>query len=98
MFKGVDQEFEYSHGVGFESHNTQGFSSKVPADYPRKEEIIRAIFLQVWEKCYEIAKYGVPEFDVGPSVVFEIEDGERAINDASFCVELAEDLIEYIDE
>ncbi|WP_157969596.1 HEPN domain-containing protein [Haloplanus rubicundus] len=99
MFKAVDQEFDYSHGIGFESHNTQDFNRKVPADFPRREDIVRAIFLtQLWERFYELAKYGAPELNVGPSVIFEIDDGERALNDAAFCVELAEEFIDYVDE
>ena len=99
MFKTVGQDFDYSHDIGFSSGNTQGFNSQIPGDFPRNEEVIRAIFLtQVWEKFYQIAKYGVPELDVSPSIVFEIEDGERALNDASFCVDLAEDLLEFVEE
>lgn len=99
MFKSVGQKFDKAHDIGFESHNTQGFNSKIPADFHRKEEVIRAIFLtQLWEKFYEVAKYGAPELNVGPSVIFENEDGERALTDATFCVELAEELIEYVDE
>jgi hypothetical protein len=99
MFKTVGQDFDYSHGIGFDSHNTQGFNSRVPADFPRNNDIVRAIFLtQLWEKFYELAKYGAPQLNVGPSVLFDIEDGERAINDASFCVVLAEDFIDYIEE
>lgn len=99
MFKAVDQDFDYSHGINFGSDNTRGFNRKVPAEYPRKEEVIRAIFLtQLWEKFYQLAKYGAPELDVGPSVIFEIGDGERALNDATFCVDLAEDFVDYVDE
>jgi len=97
MFKAVGQDFDYSHGIGFESHNTQGFNNQVPDEFPRKEDIVRAIFLtQVWEKFYQLAKYGAPELNVGPTAMFNISDGERAINDAKFCVELAEDLIDYM--
>lgn len=99
MFKSVGQDFDYSHGISFGSNNTQGFNSKVPDDFHRRDEIIRAIFLtQLWDKFYQLAKYGAPELDVGPSVIFEIEDGERAINDASFCVGLAEEFIDYVNE
>ncbi|WP_229121032.1 hypothetical protein [Halapricum desulfuricans] len=98
MFKAVGQDFDYSHGVGFGSHNTQGFNNKVPADYPRKQDLIRSIFLtQLWESFYQLAKYGAPELNVGPDIIFSINDGERALNDAEFCVDLAEDFIDYIE-
>jgi len=98
MFKAVGQDFDYSHGIGFGSANTQGFNNKIPNEFSRNEDIVRAIFLtQVWEKFYQIAKYGAPELNVGPTSMFEINDGERAINDATFCVELAEDLIDHMD-
>jgi HEPN domain-containing protein len=94
----VGQDFDYSHGIGFSSHNTANFNREIPEDFPKREEIIRAIFLtQLWEKFYEIAKYGAPELNVGPSLIFDIKDGERALNDASFCVELAEDFINYVE-
>jgi hypothetical protein len=99
MFKVVDQEFDYSHGIGFESHKTRDFNDKIPVNFSRREDIIRAIFLtQFWEEFYELAKYGAPTLNVGPSVIFDIDDSERALNDASFCVKLAEDFIDYIEE
>ncbi|AXR77701.1 hypothetical protein [Natrarchaeobaculum sulfurireducens] len=99
MFKAVGQDFDYSHAIGFGSHNTQGFNNRIPNEFPRREEIVRAIFLtQLWEKFYELAKYGAPELNAEPSVIFDIDDGERAMNDATFCVELAEDFIEYVDD
>lgn len=99
MFKAVDQDFDYSHGINFESDNTRGFNNKVPADFPRGEDLIRAIFLtQLWDRFYQLAKYGAPVLNVGPSVIFDSEDGERAINDATFCVNLAEEFIDYIEQ
>lgn len=99
MFKAVGQDFDYSHGIGFDSHNTIDFNREIPEDFSRRAEITRAIFLtQLWEKFYEIAKYGAPELNVEPSHIFDIKDGERALNDASFCVELAEDFITHIEE
>ena len=97
MFKAVGQDFDYSHGIGFESHNTKNFNREVPSEYSRREDIIRATFLtQLWEKFYQFAKYGAPELNAGPSMIFDIHDGERAMNDAEFCVELAEDFIDFI--
>ena len=99
MFKSVGSDFDYSHGISFDSHNTIDFNSKVPEGFHRKKDIIRAIFLtQLWESFYELAKYGAPKLNVGPSVIFDIKDGERAISDASFCVELAEEFVEFVEE
>jgi len=99
MFKAVGKDFDYSHDIGFASHNTQQFNDEIPEEFPRNEDIVRAIFLtQVWEKFYQIAKYGAPELNVGPTAMFDINDGERAINDATFCVELAEELIDYMED
>ncbi|MFC6723915.1 HEPN domain-containing protein [Halobium palmae] len=99
MFKAVGQEFDESHDINFKSHNTQNFNREIPDDYPRRDDIIRAIFLtQVWDKFYQIAKYGAPVINVDPSMIIDEDDGERALNDATFCVDVAEDFIDYVDD
>ncbi|MFC6616175.1 hypothetical protein ACFQAS_14810 [Halopenitus salinus] len=97
MYKAVDEEFKPTHDISFSSHETDRFNNSVPVDFERKDEIIRAIFLtQFWERFYELAKYGAPALDVGPSFIFDTPDGERAISDAQFCVGLAEDFIDHV--
>ncbi|MDZ5810272.1 hypothetical protein U4E84_02735 [Halorubrum sp. AD140] len=99
MYKAVDEEFKPTHDISFRSHETDRFNDSVPADFERKDEIIRAIFLtQFWERFYELAKYGAPALNIGPSFIFDTTDGERAISDAQFCVDLAEDFINHVED
>ncbi len=99
MFKAIGCDFDYSHGINYESGKTQAFYHTIPSDYGRRDDIVRAIFLtQLWSIFYEKAKYGAPELDTDPSIIFEIEDGERAINDASFCIHLAQDFLKYVED
>lgn len=61
--------------------------------------MIRAIFLtQFWNEFYELAKYGAPKMNVRPEEIFTGDDGERAINDTIFCADLANDLLEFVEE
>lgn len=98
MFKVASEQFDYSHGISFESGNTKNFYHNLPSGFNKDEEIVRAIFLtQFWERFYELAKYGAPDINVGPGTIFNESDAERALNDAKFCVDLAEDLIDHVD-
>ena len=99
MFKLVGDNFDYSHGISFSSGHTKNFYYNIPSGFGRHEDIVRSIFLtQFWESFYELAKYGAPELNVGPQTIFNESDAERALNDAKFCVNLAEDMLEYAEQ
>lgn len=97
MFKLVGMDHPFSHGISFGDGRTQGFYSKVPNDFERRSEVVRVIFLtKFWGEFYELAKYGAPQLNVRPEMIFESSDGARAVEDATFCVELAQDLLEFV--
>jgi HEPN domain-containing protein len=99
MFKLVGKEYPFQHGVSLSDGRTQGFYHEVPDSFEKKSEIIRAVFLtQFWNEFYELAKYGVPQMNVRPEVIFSGDDGERAIDDSIFCVDLAKDLLGFVKE
>lgn len=99
MFKLVGKDHPFSHGVSFEDHQTKGFYYEVPDGFQRKEDIVRVIFLtQFWEGFYELAKYGAPGLNVRPETIFDINDGARAIEDAEYCIEVAQDLLRYVED
>ena len=96
MFKVAGVNHPFSHGISFDSHETQGFYNEIPDKFKRKEDIARVIFLtQFWEEFYELSKYGAPQLDVIPEMVFEVSDGERAVNDAQFSINVAKDLLVF---
>lgn len=96
MFKLTSQDHPFSHGISFQSGKTQGFYSKIPDEFDEKEEIVRVIFLtQFWEEFYELSKYGAPQLNVRPESIFTAEDGIRAVEDAEYCIQLAESLLDY---
>lgn len=99
MFKLVGKNYPFDHGVSLSDKRTQGFYHETPDSFEAKDDIIRAVFLtQFWHGFYELAKYGVPQMNVRPEKIFTDKDGERAINDAMFCVELANDLLDFVEE
>lgn len=99
MFKLVGKNHPFDHGISFNDNRTQGFYHEIPDGYSEKDDIIRVIFLtQFWNSFYELAKYGAPELNMRPESIFTPDDGSRAINDAHFCVNEAEELLEYVKE
>jgi len=99
MFKVVGKDYPFDHGVSLSDGRTQGFYHEVPDSFDQKDDIIRAVFLtQFWHGSYELAKYGVPQMNVRPELIFTGEDGERAIDDTIFCVDLAKDLLAFVED
>lgn len=97
MFKLSGMDHPFSHGISFENGMTQGFYSKIPEDFERKDDIVRVIFLtQFWKEFYELAKYGAPQLNVRPEMIFDIDDASRAVKDSEYCLEVAVDLLDYI--
>lgn len=96
LFKLTGKDHPFSHGISFNDGRTQGFYNKVPEEFERKEDIVRVIFLtQFWSEFYELAKYGAPQLNVRPEMVFTTEDASRAVQDADFCVDVVKDFLEY---
>lgn len=99
MFKLTGKDYPFSHSISFDSGETQGFYNEVPDEFDRKDDIVRVIFLtQFWGEFYELAKYGSPKLNVRPEMVFDINDGERAVNDTEFCIGVAQNLVDYVVE
>lgn len=99
MFKIVGKDFPRSHSIELSDGKTKGLYHEAPDSFSRKDDIIRAIFLtQFWSNFYELAKYGAPNMNVQPSSIFDWEDGERAIDDTIYCLELALGLLEHVEE
>ncbi|KOX92799.1 hypothetical protein AMS69_10055 [Haloarcula rubripromontorii] len=97
MFKLAEKDHPFSHGLSFDDGRTQGFYSEIPEDFPRKDDIPRVIFItQFWAEFYELAKYGAPQLDVRPEMVFNTDDASRAVNDAKFCIEIAQELLDFV--
>lgn len=99
MFKLTGKNHPFSHGISFDDGRTQGFYNEIPDEFDRKEDISRVIFLtQFWGEFYELAKYGAPQLNMRPEIIFTINDGSRAVNDAEYCIEVAEDLLLFVEE
>lgn len=99
MFKLVGKDHPFSHGISFSDGKTQGFYSEIPEDFSRNDDIIRVIFLtNFWSEFYELAKYGAPNLNVRPEMIFTGDDGSRAISDAAYCVDVAKSLLQYFEE
>lgn len=99
MFKLVGKDHPFSHGISFSDGKTQGFYSEIPDEFERSDDVIRVIFLtQFWSEFYELAKYGAPNLNVRPEMIFTGDDGSRAISDASYCVDVAKALLHYFEE
>ena len=65
-------------------------------DFEGKTKIPRAVFLtQLWSMFYTLAKYGQQDYHLPTGELFDNTDAEYALKHAEFCVELAEDLLEY---
>ncbi|WP_336364856.1 hypothetical protein [Halalkalicoccus salilacus] len=85
-----------SHGLEFGHGDTQEFTNNIPADFTHENKVPRAIFLtQFWDTFYELSKYGAPKVDKDPEDIFHWRDAERAIEDATFCLNLAFHLLDY---
>lgn len=98
MFKLTGKDHPFSHGISFDDGRTQGFYSEIPDDFDRKSDVVRVIFLtQFWGEFYELAKYGAPQLNVRPEMIFNTGDGSRAIEDAEYCIDVAEDLLEFVE-
>ena len=96
MFKLTGKDHPFSHSISFDSGQTQGFYYEVPDEFERKEDVVRVIFLtQFWGEFYELAKYGAPQLNVRPEMIFEENDGARAVDDAEFCIGVAKELLDY---
>jgi len=97
MFKLTGKDYPFSHSISFDSGETKGFYYEVPDGFNRKDDIVRVIFLtQFWGEFYELAKYGSPKLNVRPENIFDINDGKRAVDDAEFCIGVAQDLLDFV--
>jgi HEPN domain-containing protein len=97
LFKLVGRDYPFSHGVEFSSHETQGFYHEIPDEFSTKDDVPRVIFLtQFWGQFYELAKYGAPQLNVRPEMIFKANDGLRAVEDAEFCIGVAEEMLEQV--
>jgi HEPN domain-containing protein len=97
MFKLTGKDYPFSHSISFDSGETKGFYHELPDEFDGKDKVVRVIFLtQFWGEFYELAKYGSPQLNVRPEMIFSINDGERAVNDAKFCIGVAQELLEFV--
>lgn len=97
MFKLTGKDYPFSHSISFGSGETKGFYHELPKEFDRKDDVVRVIFLtQFWGEFYELAKYGSPQLNVRPEMIFDINDAERAVNDAEFCIEVSQELLEFV--
>lgn len=98
MFKLVGKDHPFSHGISLQDGQTMGFYSQIPDAYSRKKDVVRVVFLtQFWGEFYSLAKYGAPKLNVRPEMIFTQKDGSRAVDDARFCIEVAESLLSFVE-
>lgn len=97
MFKIVGKKFPKKHGLSFKDGKTQGFIREVPNDFPYADKVPRAVFLTTfWNQFYQLSKYGAPEINEDAEAILHEKDAERAIEDANFCLSLAQYLLDHI--
>lgn len=99
MFKMVGRDFPKKHGISFKDPKTQGFVYEIPDDFSHRDKVPRAIFLtRFWNEFYQLSKYGAPEINEDAEGILHKKDAERAIQDANFCLSLAQYLLDHIVE
>lgn len=97
IFKLADVNPPQQHAIGLDNDRVLGILNDLPEDFTREDDLKRVIFLtEVWEPYYEAAKYGYPEKNITSYSFMKKEDAEKAITDAKFSLEVAEDLLEAV--
>jgi len=99
LFKLAGQDYPFSHGITLSDGRTQDFYTSIPDEFEEKEKIVRVIFTtQFWDHFYELAKYGSPQLNVRPEMIFTVNDCNRAIDDAEYCINVAESMLDYVED
>lgn len=99
MFISVGVSHPEKHDIEFKDDRTEGLLRNIPSEFEDSDEIPRAVFLtQFWHQFYELSKYGVPNLGIKPTELLTEEDNKKAIKDAAYCAELAENLVNYQEE
>ncbi|WP_368277059.1 HEPN domain-containing protein [Halorussus halobius] len=96
MFLALGIKHPERHHITFEDKTTKGLLENVPDGFEKGDDFPRAIFLtQFWHRFYELTKYGVPKLGIKPIDIIDRSDAEKAINDAEYCVNLANELVQH---
>lgn len=96
IFKLTGVKAPERHGIGLEHERVEGVLNSLPDELDIEEDVQRVIFLtEVWEPYYEASKYGFPDLNIPSNAFMNADDGEKAISDAEFCIEVANELLDY---
>lgn len=99
MFKLVEKDPPRKHGINFEDAEHFLRCDDFPEGFSGFSKLGRVIFLsKFWYEFYEYSKYGSMNLNYPPDQFLRIEDAERAIKDAKFCQDVAEDLVDAVKE
>lgn len=99
IFKLTSIDFPTRHAIEFDKKLTKDLINAVSDEFKYKHLIPRAIFLtQLWERFYQISKYGLEELNLDTRDIIHKRDAERAIQDAEAAVSLAEYYFDFIIE
>lgn len=88
-----------SHDINFEHERVTALLGRLPEDHEEEfdKTVPRVIFLtQFWERFYTLAKYGVPEENIHSFQLMSRSDAIRAIQDADFCLNVADSVFKYV--
>lgn len=93
MFKLVGINPPRTHELDFADNRVEGFLRNIPDNCNDPDLVPRVIFLaNFWSKFYTESKYGEPELNLTPIDLVRGKDAERAVEDANFCLRMAEKL------
>lgn len=85
------------HDIELSNERVQGLLSRIPKEFENGEKIPRVIFLtQFWERFYTLAKYGEPKINLSSKDIVNIDDAQRAVQDAEYCLNVSTELHNYM--
>lgn len=97
IFKSLGVNPVEKHDMEFSNERVSGALGRVPDTGELPERVPRVVFLtQFWERFYTISKYGVPEENISSFEIMNESDGLRAVQDADFCAEVADNVHSYV--
>lgn len=97
IFKTVGVNPVERHEISFNHERVTGLLNRLPSDSDLSKRVPRVIFLtQFWERFYTLSKYGVPERNISSFELLNESDALRAVQDADYCIDTAEELIDLV--
>ncbi len=99
IFKLLGENPPRKHALDFEDAKGILRAENHPSVFDGAYRLPRVVFLnRFWREFYEDSKYGNMELNIAPGKILRVKDVERAVEDANYCKEVAEDLLEAVKE